>query len=681
MKTDRAKTPEQNTAAMEELITEQQAVIENQRQYIESLKESFDAISNSHIWKATKPLRVVLDKVKSPLRKEKESATPKTSTAENKSPANIVEDKTSTAGNEFPVNNAGEESEPSIPKEWLDIQRRRPLISIVIAVKGQTEREVHLKKALESLCTQCYQNLEVVLVADAAERLLVRDIMSSFSDRLSIRSADLESDTQDRWSYWNEGVAVSNGSLIGFLEQEDTLTPNCLAYVIEAYNESVVKNWKLYLIPDAYQLSDGALFFEDFKADVGWLPGDIQGMLRFAVFEKKYYQSDRYAFEQWFLSLKREQIFISPWIGCYGEAVKDVWEDSKVRCIPFYLPQFHEIPENNKWWGEGFTEWDNVKKAEPLYKGHHQPRIPGELGYYDLEGEEGAKIQKKQIALAKEYGLAGFCYYYYWFDNGKRLLEMPLDRHLHDQTMDFPFCLCWANENWTRKWDGQEDEILMSQTYQPGWAKQFILDILPYMKDERYIRVNGAPFLLIYNLWDIPNPGEAIHTWRTVARQNGIEDLHISAARRTTDAKELQQSGYTLDSLTDFPPHVLEDKNLEENSRFGQVRKHVMDYRKACAFHADMPKQSYTYFRTAMLEWDNTSRRGEDGTVFEEFSIEEYKKWLYAIKRYELRHNRPGEDLVFINAWNEWAEGTYLEPSEPLGHAALEATKEVLERR
>ena len=666
-----------------------------------NVSNSFESVSNSHIWKATKPIRTVLDKEKALRCKEKEyiELAKKTAVILRTQGVKAVLEKykqrkirlssgyiqTQTlqsymAGNNSFADRIGEEPEPLIPKEWINIQRNKPLISIIIAAKRQTERTPYLRKALESLHAQCYKNIEVVLVADAIDMPYVQEIMRSFAEQLTIRSVVLNNETQNRWAYWNEGVSVASGNLIGFLEQEDTLTPNCLAYVLEAYNESAVRNWELYLIPDEFQIKGDETHFRDWKSGAGVHCGGIDGLLHFGVLSKTRFQSNQTAFEQWLLSLKPEQIFVSPWIGCYGAAIEDVWKANQVRCIPFYLPQFHAIPENNKWWGEGFTEWVNVKGAKPLYKGHHQPRIPGELGYYDLSGEDGADIQKKQIALAKEYGLSGFCYYYYWFDGGKRLLEMPLDRHLHDKTMDFPFCLCWANENWTRQWDGQQNEILMPQTYQPGWAKDFILDLLPYLKDERYIRVNGAPFLLIYNLQDIPNPSKAINIWRTVARQNGIERLHISAVRRTLDASEIEMSGYTLDSLTDFPPHLLGLVNIDHDE-FRRFHGQVKDYRKACAFHVEIPKQNYTYFRTAMLEWDNTARRGKKAVIFEEFSIIQYKKWLYTAKRYTLRQNRPGDDLMFINAWNEWAEGTYLEPSEPLGRAALEATKEVLERR
>lgn len=577
---------------MEQQNLKLQSEYEKAKDAFQAMKASYEEVSNSHIWRSTKPICVALDKVKGFHRNRKEYG----DLAEKEGATMRTQEADSVLSKSAKRNNRLGEPEPLISKDWIDSQKHKPLISIVIAAKRQAERAPYLRKALESLCAQCYQNLEVILVTDAVDRFFVQDISRYYSKRLSLKCIVLKYETQDRWAFWSDGVSVSEGSLIGFLEQEDALTPNCLAHVLEAYNESEPRNWELYLFPDAYLSEDREFLYEDWKDGAGGQPGNVEGLLRFGVFEKAHFLSERIAFNQWLLSLKHDQIFVSPWIGCYGMAIKDVWEDSQVRCIPFYLPQFHEIPENNKWWGDGFTEWVNVRKAKPLYEGHHQPRIPGELGYYDLGGEEGAEIQKKQIALAKGYGLAGFCYYYYWFDNGKCLLEMPLDRHLHDQTMDFPFCLCWANENWTRNWDGLQNEILMPQTYRPGWEEQFIIDILPYLKDERYIRVNGAPFLLIYRLQDIPNPAEAISTWRTVARQNGIDRLHISAVKWTMHAIELEISDYMLDSLTDFPPHMLCSATHHEEHRFRLANGQVKDYRKACAFHAEMPKQNYTYF-------------------------------------------------------------------------------------
>lgn len=571
-------------------------------------------------------------------------------------------------------------ADPIIPQERIELWKVKPLISVIIAAKRLGERGPYLEKALDSLCSQRYQGFEALVVADHADIDRVNAIVKRYVDRMTIRTVPLEKETADIWTYWCKGVSLSRGSLIGFLEQEETLTPDCLGHVLEAVNETPARKWKLYLIPDDAVTEDGELLSEDWKEGAGCRAGGVESLLHFGVFPKECFHEDYSVFESRLLSLTREEIFVSAWTGCHGAAIKDVWEKSRVRCLAFYLPQFHEIPENNEWWGKGFTEWVNVKRAKPLYPGHNQPRIPGELGYYDLSGPEGLEIQRKQMFLAKEYGVSGFCYYFYWFDNGKRLLEMPLDRHLQDKSLDLPFCLCWANENWTRRWDGGNSEILMRQSYAFGWAERFILDMLPYLKDERYIRVNGAPYLLIYQLKDIPQPYRVINTWRRVARENGIERLHISAVRWTPDASELLLSGYTLDSLTDFPPHLvrLNGTDHDEEEKFGLGKGQVKDYRKACKYHMEMPKQDYTYFRTVMLEWDNTARNGKNAVVFEDFSFTSFKKWLYFAKRYALRQNRPGEDLVFINAWNEWAEGTYLEPSKPLGRTALESTKEAL---
>lgn len=667
-----------------------------------ALQESFDIISNAFFWKISKPARWTLDSLKMGFHAVKTNSPlliqafhvfgkqgMKGVLEEYRiQKSHLLAEKTA----ELPTQNAENNTcsiirhvdpEPIIPQEWIEALKEKPLISIIIAAKRLEERGPWLEKALNSLYEQRYQGLEALLVADPKDIARANDIAERYVDRMTIRTVPLEQETADIWTYRCEGVSSSLGSLIGFLEQEETLTPNCLAYVVEAINEKPVWKWKLYLIPDDAVTEDGEHLAEDWKEGAGSQAGGVESLLHFGVFKKECFNQDYSAFENWLLSLGREELFISPWTGCHGAAIKDVWDKSRVRCLAFYLPQFHEIPENNEWWGKGFTEWVNVKKAKPLYRGHDQPRIPGELGYYDLSGSEGLETQRKQITLAKEYGISGFCYYYYWFDNGKRLLEMPLDRHLQDKSLDFPFCLCWANENWTRRWDGGNSEILMPQSYQPGWAEQFMLDMLPYLKDERYIRVNGAPYLLIYHLQDIPQPYKAIHTWRSVARENGIERLHISAVRRTRDASELKLAGDALDSLTDFPPHLVGWYNIDHDNvrKYSLYRGQIKDYRKVCKLHMDMSKQDYTYFRTVMLEWDNTARKGKDAYVFEDFSFTSFKKWLYYAKRYALRQNRPGEDLVFINAWNEWAEGTYLEPSEPLGRTALESTKEALEWR
>lgn len=571
--------------------------------------------------------------------------------------------------------------EPDIPLGWVKLQPNQPLISVVIAVKDANHRKESLVRAIESLLHQKYQNFQILLVCSPQDAEIAGKLTEQYANQLSIKLVDAP-DTPRRSDYWDAALAQAEGSWIAFMEQEDELTPNALAYVLDGVNE--FPEAQLFVLPDDRVTEDGEHILPDYKVGLEWGIGGVDTLLHVGVLQKNGCLFADGSMDQWLRGLKKEQIQVIPWIACHGQMIESVWQDEvSVRSLAFYLPQFHEIPENNEWWGKGFTEWTNVRKAQPLYPGHHQPRRAGELGYYDLGDETGDEVQRKQIALAKEYGLGGFCYYYYWFDGGKRLLEKPLDRHLNDKSLDFPFCLCWANENWTRRWDGLENEVLMPQTYENGWAEHFILDMLPYLFDERYIRIEGAPYILIYNLDDIKNPADSINTWRRIAAEHGIERLHISAVRRTVDAQEFERSGYTIDSLTDFPPHLLGQVGVDHDdpAHFGLPAGQVKDYCKAVKYHVNTGKQGYTYFRTAMLEWDNTARKGKNAYIFENYSVNEYIKWLYAGKRYTLRQNKEGEDLVFINAWNEWAEGTYLEPSEPGGRSALEATRKALRMR
>lgn len=684
-------------AKTDQALSEGQRRIQALEQELARANENYETISNAFFWKVSAPARKALDVVKSCICKLKKLARLSRKGVrvlrdegfqafQEKYKAYREREKAYALGFKETASAAAKNAyfrdgqpEPDIPLEWMEIQKDKPLISIVMAVKDLSRRADCFVRALDSLDKQKYKNFELVIAAAKVELDRVQELLKGWPG-LTVRLVPA-ADGLRREEYWDLAMSEARGGWIGLLEQEDALTENALAYVLEGVNES--STVQLFVLPDDRFFTAGEYLLPDYKVGVDWNIGGWESLLRFGIFKNLELRFENGMLERWLRELEKEKILTIPWVACHGQALPSVWEEQPVRCIAFYLPQFHVIPENNKWWGEGFTEWVNVNAAKPLYPGHHQPRKPTELGCYDLAGESGREIQKRQMALAKEYGLSGFCYYYYWFDGGKRLLEMPLNRHLADKSMDFPFCLCWANENWTRQWDGLKSEIIMPQTYQEGWAENFMRDMIPYITDSRYIRVNGAPYILIYNLEDMVDPAGAINTWRRIAAENGIPRLHISAVRRTVGARELEASGHTIDSLTDFPPHLLGLVGVDHDNggKFGLAEGQVKDYRKACNYHVRMGKQPYAYFRTAMLEWDNTARRKDKAYIFEEFSLEAYQKWLYAGKRYVLRQNMEGENLLFINAWNEWAEGTYLEPSQPNARAALEATAEVLKMR
>ena len=341
-----------------------------------------------------------------------------------------------------------------------------------------------------------------------------------------------------------------------------------------------------------------------------------------------------------------------------------------VKLIAHYLPQFHPIPENDKWWGKGFTEWANVVRAKPQFTSHNQPRLPTELGFYDLRVTE---ILKQQADLAREHGIFGFCFYYYWFA-GKRLLERPLDLWLSDTGPDFPFCICWANENWSRRWDGSDDQILIAQEYSEHNDESFINEILPVIKDERYISIDGAPLLLIYRISELPDPIRSIDIWRRVAAENGIPNLHISAVQSfgLGDPRP-----FGLDSAVEFsPPHetrqLLDPKSfLGDNSNFSG---HFEDYISVAMKSINYPPPDYVRFRGCFPSWDNTPRRGNKSHIFVNNSFKAYAQWLRYLVRESLYRREQQEPVVFINAWNEWAEGAILEPDEQNGRSLLEVT-------
>ena len=346
-------------------------------------------------------------------------------------------------------------------------------------------------------------------------------------------------------------------------------------------------------------------------------------------------------------------------------------ERSDVRLIAYYLPQYHPIPENDRWWGAGFTEWRHVARAFPVFAGHNQPRLPGELGFYDLRVPE---VMRKQIELAKLHGISAFCFHFYWF-GGKRLLELPLENFLRNSDLDFKFCLCWANENWTRRWDGAEHELLIAQSHSAEDDVAFIRYLNRYFDDPRYLRIHGRPALTVYRPGILPDARATVTRWRAEAKRAGLPGLFLIA---TNSFGFSQCDEYGFDALSEFPPHETwspSDNNLVllNQDYKGNVYPYagILESIKATSKRGG-PITQRTVFPGAMPCWDNTPRRPLDGNVFRDSTPTLFYEWLtHSIAR--AKRNAEDERIVFINAWNEWSESAYLEPDQQFGYGYLAA--------
>jgi len=343
---------------------------------------------------------------------------------------------------------------------------------------------------------------------------------------------------------------------------------------------------------------------------------------------------------------------------------------SNIRSIAFYLPQYHPIPENDEWWGKGFTEWTNVSKAQQLFPDHYQPHIPSDLGYYDLRSPE---IRQAQADLAQKYGIYGFCYYHYWF-NGKRLLEHPFNEVLDTGKPDFPFCLCWANEVWTRAWDGRSGEILIDQKYSREDDIQHIRWLASAFQDKRYIKINGRPLILIYRAGNLPNPYRTASIWRKEAKKLGIGDLYLCKVESFADEhSDPEEIGF--DASIEFQPDW---SNLGSNISGDAYGDHlVYNYSEIVERMIRKISPSYKRFPCVTPSWDNSARRKKNALIIKGATPELYETWLTeSIKRVD--NFNLDERIVFINAWNEWAEGAYLEPDEQFGTAYLEVIRDTV---
>lgn len=347
-----------------------------------------------------------------------------------------------------------------------------------------------------------------------------------------------------------------------------------------------------------------------------------------------------------------------------------------VKLLAFYLPQFHPIPENDAWWGKGFTEWTNVGRALPQVEGQHQPHLPGELGYYDLRVPA---VQERQVELARLYGVGGFCFYFYWFA-GKRLLEAPLRQYLDNPNCDLPICLCWANENWTRRWDGYDSDVLIAQNHSPEDDIAFIDYVAGYFRDRRYVRIDGKPLLLVYRPSLLPDARATARRWRARCRELGIGEIYLAL---TTAFDRNDPAAIDFDATVEFPPNNSSPPLLTD-----RVRKLNADFSGNVFDWSCFPQRSRSYadpghvvFRGVNPGWDNEARKPGVSNIFANATPRGYEEWLYNAMRDTLaRFARDDQRLVFINAWNEWAEGAHLEPDARLGYAWLDATRRAVER-
>lgn len=356
-------------------------------------------------------------------------------------------------------------------------------------------------------------------------------------------------------------------------------------------------------------------------------------------------------------------------------------DENDTKVIAWYLPQFHQMDVNNKYHGQGFTEWTNVTRAIPAFVGHFQPQLPYDVGFYDLMNID---TFKRQIYLAKLYGIYGFCFHWYWF-SGVRTMEKPLELYLNHKELDFPFCINWADENWSTLWDGGNKDLIFEQKLMDDDDSKFMNDILPYMKDRRYIKIDGRPVLSIYRckgIFDQERFKKLLANFRSIAKSNGFPDLYIMITNAFDFYDDVADWG--ADAIVEFPPFGVSGVEKQLSGFFVNpyFKAHVYDTSLFIAERKYLYKHnSKKYFRSALVSFDNTARKGFDsnGSVFFSLNSETLQQWLKDIIEESKQIHSKSEDIVFVNSWNEWAEGSHLEPDMRFGYANLQAVKTALD--